>query len=385
MTKHRFKFTSKTILAIQPEGSATTYYYDDHTRGLGLYVTKKGVKTYFVYRRVDGKPQRIILARADEITLEQAREKTQKVHYQISEGIDPQEKKRAIRIEMTFGELWEMYLERHAKLHRSSWKYDVSIHKLNLAHWKDKKLSHITAQTIRELHAKLGKEKGVVTANHAHALIRIMFNKAIEWGWNKPNPAYAVKRFKEHSRERFLSSQEMKRFLAALDKASCENVRDYLFLSLFTGARRSNVQAMNWKDIDFDSARWTIPTTKNGKPHIVPLVEQALAILKARRLKTNGEWVFPSARSKSGHLKNPLEVWNAILKEAQITNLRLHDLRRTLGSWQAALGANSYVIGKSLGHSSQHATAIYARLDITPVRDSLDKAVNAMVGGVATT
>ena len=294
MSSNRFKFTPKQINNLKPRSNGTCYYYDTQTRGLGVYITKKGVKTYFIYRKVNGKPQRIILGRVDEITLEQAREKAQGVSYQVSQGIDPQEKKRAIREEMTLGELWEMYLERHAKLHRSSWKYDASIHRLYLADWSHKKLSHINAQTIRELHTRVGRDNGTVTANHVHSLLRIMFNKAIEWGWNKPNPAYAVKRFKEHSRERFLSAQEMKRFLAALANASSETVRDYLFLSLFTGARRSNVQGMRWVDIDFDSALWTIPTTKNGRPHIVPLVEQALVILKTRKLMTNSEWVFPS-------------------------------------------------------------------------------------------
>lgn len=381
MSNNRFKFSIKTILSTSAGSNGTTYYYDTQTRGLGLYVTSKGIKTFFVYRKVEGKPQRIILGRTDEITLDRAREKAQEVHAQIADGINPLEKKRAIRQEILFGELWELYLERHAKIYRSSWSNDASLHKLYLTGWTDKKLSHITTETIRDLHAKIGRDRGMVTANRVHGLIRLMFNKAIEWGWTKPNPAYAVKRFKEHSRERFLSVQEMKRFLEALDKEPCETVRDYLYMSLFTGARRSNVQAMRWQDIDLDSLQWTIPVTKNGKAHIIPLVRPAIEILKCRKAKTNSKWVFPSNRSKSGHLENPLCIWADVLKRAGIANLRIHDLRRTLGSWQAAMGSNSYVIGKSLGHSSQHATAIYARLDLNPVRDSLDKAVGAMLKG----
>ncbi len=384
MTQKRFNFTVKSIAnltVLEAKGSTRTYYYDTNIRGLGLYVTKNGVKTFFVYRKVQGKPIRIVLGRTDEISLEQAREKALAVHSQIAEGINPQEKKRAIREEITLGELWEIYLERHAKLHRSSWHNDEAIYRLYLSAWSDRKLSFISAQTIRDLHAKIGRENGMVRANHVHALLRLMFNKAIEWGWNKSNPAYAVKRFKETSRERFLSVQEMKAFLEALDKEPCESVRDYLYMSLFTGARRSNVQAMRWQDIDFESLQWLIPHTKNGKPHIVPLVEQAVDILKRRRLKTNSQWVFPSKRSKSGHLENPCAIWKDVLKRSEITNLRIHDLRRTLGSWQAALGANSYVIGKSLGHTSQQATAIYARLDLTPVRQSLSNAVQTMLKG----
>ena len=363
------------------KGSTRMYFYDTTVRGFGIYVTKKGVKTFFVYRKVDGRPVRIILGRTDEITLERAREKAANIHSQIAEGINPQEKKHAIRQEITLGELWVLYWERHAKPFRACRRNDESLYRLYLLPWADKKLSSINTNAIRDLHHRVGRDKGIVRANHVHALIRLMFNKAIEWGWTKPNPAYAIKRFKEHSRERFLSVQEMKAFLVALDKEPCETVRDYLYISLFTGARRSNVQAMRWQDVDFDSAHWIIPITKNGKPHIIPLVEQALEILKRRKLKTNNPWVFPSVRSKSGHLENPMPIWNDVLKRAGIENLRIHDLRRTLGSWQAALGSNSYVIGKSLGHSSQHATAIYARLDLNPVRQSVSKAVQAMFDG----
>ncbi|WP_270921249.1 tyrosine-type recombinase/integrase [Parasedimentitalea psychrophila] len=81
---------------------------------------------------------------------------------------------------------------------------------------------------------------------------------------------------------------------------------------------------------------------------------------------------------KSGHLADPKKAWTRILQEAEIENLRIHDLRRTLGSYQAATGANGYIIGKSLGHRSQQSTAIYARLNLDPVRESVNKATELM-------
>lgn len=382
MTNKSFNFTVKALSNLpnhSVEANTITYYYDTQIRGFGLYVTRKGIKSYFVYRKVESKPTRIILGRMDEMSLDKARAKALEVNSQIAEGINPQEKKQAIRKEITLGELWEMYLERHAKLHRSSWTNDASIYRLHLKHWESNKLSYITVERIRNLHTKIGQEKGTVTANHVHSLLRLMLNKAIEWGWNKPNPAYAVKRFKEYSRERFLSREEMQRFLAALNDEPNITIRDFFYIALFTGARRSNVEAMRWQNVDFNTANWTIPHTKNGKPHTVPLVKPAIEILQRRKLSTNSEWVFSSNKSASGHITNPLYAWYQIIKRADIENLRIHDLRRTLGSWQAALGSNSYVIGKSLGHSSQHATAIYARLDLNPVRQSVDNAVQAML------
>ncbi len=95
-------------------------------------------------------------------------------------------------------------------------------------------------------------------------------------------------------------------------------------------------------------------------------------------MTTNSEWVFSSDISKSGHFSDPKKAWQRVLNSAGIENLRLHDLRRTLGSWQAATGATTAMIGKSLGHRSQQATAIYERLNIDPIRNTMSIATEAM-------
>ena len=65
--------------------------------------------------------------------------------------------------------------------------------------------------------------------------------------------------------------------------------------------------------------------------------------------------------------------------DARLEDIRIHDLRRTLGSWQARTGASMVIIGKSLGHKSQQATAVYARLDLDPIRESMERATSAML------
>src|SRR6185503_15245564 len=90
------------------------------------------------------------------------------------------------------------------------------------------------------------------------------------------------------------------------------------------------------------------------------------------------QYVFPGS-GKSGHLEEPKKGWQRILTRAGIADLRIHDLRRTLGSWQAKQGASLTIIGKSLNHKNQNTTAIYARLDLDPVRDSVNAATTAML------
>jgi integrase len=113
---------------------------------------------------------------------------------------------------------------------------------------------------------------------------------------------------------------------------------------------------------------------------------EAIKILKERKKQNDKmnlkalqqKYVFPYIASASGHLSDPNKAWNRILKEAQIEDLRLHDIRRTLGSYQAITGTSLPIIGKSLGHKSSQATQVYSRMNLDPVRESIEKAVDMM-------
>jgi integrase len=142
---------------------------------------------------------------------------------------------------------------------------------------------------------------------------------------------------------------------------------------------------MQWSEINFIDGTWRIPETKNGTPQNVPLLKAAMDVLKVRRITIADEepFVFPGI-GKTGHLVEPKKVWANILANANIAALRIHDLRRTMGSWQSMTGASLAIIGKSLNHKSVQTTAIYARLDMDPVRNSMSTAADAMLkaGGI---
>jgi site-specific recombinase XerD len=76
-------------------------------------------------------------------------------------------------------------------------------------------------------------------------------------------------------------------------------------------------------------------------------------------------------------------AWRKLLERAELDDkdLRLHDLRRTLGSYQAAQGTALNIIGKSLGHTSIAATQIYAQLDLDPIRASVMAATRTIIAG----
>lgn len=384
MASETLNFTKAGLAKLPPAPKGVKqYYYDEREAGLVLAVTSGGAKSFYLYKRIEGRPERLLLGRFPDLTIENARKAAQEAKGQIAQGINPQKEKRAVRDEMTFGALFGDYMEKYSKVHKRSWAYDEREVNKFLSHWFKRKISSIDKAEVERLHAKVGKENGLYQANRLLERIRSIFNKAIDWGWAGVNPAVGIQKYREKSRDRFLQPDELPRFFEALSNEPNEAARDFFLLSLLTGARKSNTLAMRWKDINFTTETWRIEETKNADPLTVHLPRQAVELLKARKLASDSAWVFP-ADSASGHLADPKKAWARILKEAGIENLRIHDLRRTLGSYQAATGANGYIIGKSLGHRSQQSTAIYARLNLDPVRDSVNKATEAMFGYMAT-
>lgn len=379
MATHKINFTKATLLkaALPPKGKLD-YYKDLREPGLEMIATSGGAKTFYLYRKIGGKPERVKLGRFPDMSVENARKAAQMNKGMIAQGLNPNEEKRRIRDEHTFKALFDEYMERYSKIHKRSWQYDEREVNKHLSHWFKRKISTITQDEVSRLHAKIGKESGLYQANRILERIRGIFNKAIEWGWRGSNPATGIKKFKERSRDRFLNAEEMPKFFKALAMEENETARDFFKLLLLTGVRKSNALAMRWDQVSFKEKIWRIPETKNGEPLTVPLNDNVITLLKDRLKDSESEWVFPGD-GKAGHLNDPKKAWKRLLKRAEIEDLRMHDLRRTFGSWQAALGANGYIIGKSLGHKSQQATAIYARLNLDPVRESTDRAIEAML------
>lgn len=313
---------------------------------------------------------------------EQASNAAYKLMNEISDGINPNKEKKKLREEMLFKDLFEKYINEYAKNRKLSWKTDLGYYDRYLANLNSKRISDITTQDIEKLHNKIKESGGLYASNRTLSLLTKVYNKAKDWGWHGNNPCQGVKKFKEKSRERFIQGDEIPKFFESLNNEPNETFRDFFYICLLTGARRNNVQCMQWNEINFDRSEWKIKETKNGEAHTIPLALQAIDILKTRYSFRRNNWVFPSPTSKSGHIEEPKRAWKNLLKRAEIQDLRIHDLRRTLGSWQAATGANSYIIGKSLGHKTQQATAIYARLNIDPVRESVARAVDSMFAAI---
>ncbi len=380
----KIQFTKDEIKGLAlPDSGVRVDYQDTKTAGLQLRVTSKGVKTFSFLRRINGSLERITLGRFPEVTLEQARDKIALIAAEIVKGENPAKIKRAHREEPTFSEVFDLFIPGKRKRNgqplseRTKTDYRDSL-RIHLSKIKNLKLSRIGRDDVRRAHAAATKISPA-SANRAVAIVSSVFNYAIdELGiYAGSNPASKIKKNFEAPRERFAQADEMPRLVAAMAE---DPLGDFFLLALLTGARRANLQAIRKSELNLDEGLWRIPVTKNGTSQNVTLSPEAVIILRNRIEASDQkeDFVFPGT-GKTGHLTEPKNAWARILKKAEIEDLRIHDLRRTLGSWQAKTGASLTIIGKSLNHKTHQATAIYARLDLDPVRASVNTATTAMM------
>lgn len=384
-----FSFTKERLTSLPlPEAGKRDTYHDTKATGLQLRVTATGAKTFSVYRRLKGgPPERVTLGKFPAMTVEQARKAAALVNAEIEKGENPAAAKRALRKEPTLSEFFTEYGSRHGEK-KKAWKDDQQRFRDYLQKpLGNRKLSEITRAMIALILSDAEKAgRSTATIRLIRALASGLFAKAVEWGYVDVNPASGVSvAGKKVSRDRFLQPDELPRFFAAVAEEPSQSARDFVLLALLTGARRSNLCAMRWQEIDLGAGVWRIPETKNGEPQSVTLSPEAMTILEQRKADAQGEYVFPGTGA-TGHYVEPRKAVERIMTRAGIpfgrnapNGVTLHDLRRTLGSWQARTGASLAIIGKSLNHKSPQATAIYARLDLDPVRQSVNAATSAMM------
>jgi integrase len=366
-SENRFRFTKARIDTLPvPEAGKRANWYDERRPELALRVTSAGAKTFYVIRRMNGVPKWFKLGTYPTMTIEQALTAATRLLGEVANGVDPAQARRTLRGEPTLDEFFIEYWEKHAR-HKDSGRDDQQRYATHIKPYLgSRKLSQVTeddAKAVADRMARAGLSGA--TINRVKALFHVMFKKASDWKvCIRPNPADAIERRAEKSRKRFLRGDEIPAFFAALATLPEQS-----------------------RNFDFHEKIWRIPDTKNGEPHEVPLTDDALEILiSMREQRTASPFVFPG-KGVSGHLVEPKRQWNNLLEAAGINDFHIHDLRRTLGSWQAKSGVSLATIGKTLGHKTLQTTLVYARLDTDPVRQAMQTANDAIkaAAGMGTT
>lgn len=383
----KIHFTEKKLkdIAKNPNGKRTLYR-DAKYSGLVFVVEASGTCAFAWYKKVFGRATWKKIGNFPDCSLDDARAEASGFNSNLLKGNDPFTPSNGVTLKDAFERYRDDYLEDNAKnpkkaIKAANWQFD----KYLLA-WHERKLDTIKRADVNRLQRELRKGNGLYTSNRVVQLLRATVNHAVKeriWNCNsEDNPVAKVELYRERKRDRFVQPGEMEKLWKKLDSEGNLDLRDFVVLALSTGARKSDVLSMRWQDVCQSATGekfWRVSDPKNETPYNIPLLPDVLEVLEARhRRNGKSDWVFPSGKDKKKHLNDPKKSWNRFRKQIGCPDLRIHDLRRTTGSWQAAQGASLPIIGKSLGHSSSAATEIYSRLNLDPVRQSMAKAYEAM-------
>lgn len=350
------KLTDKHAKTLEHDGSAQCIYWDLALQGFGLRVYASGKKSWVFRYQKNYKKHITVLGDAANVSITFARQQAIKLLAEVAQGGDPVvEVKRSL----TFGELAHIYIERHAKLHKKTAKEDVKKLKSTLAQFCDRKADKISREQILAWHAASSKTSPY-QANRSLALLRGIYNKGMQWDLVKTNPAQHVQLNRERSRERFLSQDEIDRLLAAV-KEERQEVRVAMLLLMLTGKRKNEILSATWDQVDWINKWIQLPETKSGRIGYAYLSSFALRLL--RELPKTSDRIFGTDLRRA---------WDRIRESADLPDVRLHDLRRSLGSWLAQQGYSLHLIAHVLDHAAGGVTAVYARFQTQDIRAALE-------------
>jgi integrase len=378
------RLTDAIVKALPTPERGNRITYDSDVKGFGCRVTAAGARGFVLnYRTRAGRERRYTIGAFPAWKTIAARTEAAEWLKRIDRGEDPLADLEAERAAPTVADLCARYQTDHLPKKRpSSQKSDRQmIERHILPALKHVRVATLTFSDVDGLHRKITAAGTPIRANRVIAVLSKMLSLAIRWGWRPDNPAKGIERNAENKRHRYLAPEELARLTAALAEHKDQQAANIIRLLLLTGARRGEVQAARWADIDLERGVWTKPgaTTKQKTLHRVPLSDAAVQLLTGIRDGTDGagEFVFPGPR---GHRAEIKQNWSAICEAAGIVGVRMHDLRHTYASVLASSGLSLPVIGALLGHTQPATTARYAHLFDDPLRAATERAAAIITG-----
>lgn len=385
----REKFTAKRLADFEcPSQRAQAFLWDATQPGLGLRVTPNG-RPAFVFQGVyQGRTVRVTIGGPDAWTIPQAQAKARALQREIDDGRDPREMKRA-QIAHTraadsarkaaeaeavkVGEVWPMYLREGRPKRREAWKprYRADLEAMASPGGEPKRrgkgttrpgpLFPLMAVRLIDLNEDVLKcwyDREALAGKHQAARALMMFRGFLRWCATKPEYRGLVDREIGRAPAVVEALPQVKRRTDALEAAQVAGwwhevvqlpngtASAYLRALLLTGARREEMAALRWADVDMRWRKLRL-ADKVDASRTIPLGDYLARVLA--ELPRKGEFVFASA-SKSGRIADARSSHTRALENAGIEGLTIHGLRRSFSLLGEAAGAPAGAIAQVMGH-----------------------------------
>ena len=351
---------------------------DEALKGFGVLVSAN-TKTYVAQRDIGGRTVRVTLGRHGVMTTAEAKREAEEAIGLMRRGINPNEQKRAAQgRSITLQEAADLYLQSNKPRAAKSIKGFRDAMRLHLKDWLATPLAEITRKMIYDRHRRIGKISGPYAANATMRAFRAAYNRAIRLHEElPPNPTIGVDWFPEYRRDASISAEQLAAWHKDIQALPNPIRRDFYLFTLFTGLRRESAEEIRWEHLALDKGTLLIPKPKGGtkRAFTLPLSDLLIETLRRRRVENekltpDSPWVFPSDKSKAGHIAEPK------LTQAQKANVvvpfSVHGLRHTWITAANAAGLSSYDIKMLTNHMlpKGDVTAGYIGLHMEALRAS---------------
>lgn len=389
------RLTKRFVESVEAE-ERDLVFWDDRLPGFGLRVKPSGVRSYLVqYRNRQGRSRRYTIGRHGVLTVEEAREEAREVLRRAKLGGDPATERKTARQAPTMAELCDRFLDEHVDVHTrtsTAREYRRLVEVRIKPEIGTLKVTAVSRADVINLHRKM---RGTPQqANRVLAVLSKLFSLAELWMVRpeNSNPCRMVKRYAETTRDRFLSEAELTRLGAVLDQAERERLalpdftRTVRLLAL-TGCRLGEILGLRWEHVDFEAGTLELPDAKAGA-RVQPVAASAVAVLASIPRVEGSPWVLHGAAPGRRLSVNTVEqTWRRLRGRAGLADVRLHDLRHTVGTYAGQVGANAYLVRDLLGHKTLAMTNRYVSRDADPLKDLAEQVESriaaAMAGGTA--
>ena len=411
--QNRVKLTAGRVEAFTcPAGKSQAFLWDTEAPALALRVTPTGRKTYVFESRLNGATLRINIGTAADWPIKKAQVEAQRLKMLVDSGQDPRELERQQQADkaaaqaaervaqaaqaLTVGEVWPLYLASGKPKRRDAWKprYRADLEAMAAPGGEPKKrgqgltrpgplfpLLALPLADVNEDTLKTWFDREALAGKHQAARALMMFRGFLRWCSSRPEyrkltdreagrAAAIVENLPSNTRRTdALEAAQVPGWWTGVEQLNNRTASVYLRALLLTGARREELAALTWANVDFQWRKLTI-ADKVEDTRTIPLTPY-LAQLLATLPRTN-EHVFAST-GKAGRIADTRASHAKALQSASIDGLTIHGLRRSFSLLGEAAGAPAGAIAQVMGHKPSATAEGYRPRSVDALRPFLER------------